>query len=141
VDIHKTTRLLPLPTEKKNRSQSKSEPANAPAARSVQTTWRIFWIGLFEAFTASLLISGFLSHAVISEYLAAMIKHPTLQWPNIFTASALSNPSALVVYVWRLRSSTMFACLPKLVLLWTGLSLLIGAFAQLLWQDRQITAT
>jgi hypothetical protein len=28
---------------------------------------------------------------------------------------------------------------PALVVLWTGLALFIGAFAQLLWQDRHIT--
>src|SRR5690348_70910 len=34
-----------------------------------------------------------------------------------------------------------FGVFPSLIILWTGISLFIGSFVQLLWQDRRITET
>ena len=52
----------------------------------------------------------------------------------------LLGPAGMPGYFWQSRDFATFTYLPKLALLWTGLALLMGAFVQLLWEERQITS-
>lgn len=133
VDVHKTIRLLPLATT----PGADAKPASRfskPAERSLRATWQVFWIGFSEALITSLLVSGFWALAMIPQRIQKMLV--PLIWGNV---RLLIGPAGLPGYLWQGRNIA-FAFLPKIVLLWAGLSLLIGAFAQLLWQDHQITS-
>jgi hypothetical protein len=112
IDVHKTLRLLPLPPEQKNRK---------PIGRSIKASVRVFLIGCCGAFLAVLFSSGLLYQAALSSD------------PKFFDLIA----GRLILKV---EGANVFGFFPKLVILWTGLTLFIGAFVQLIWQDRRITS-
>lgn len=142
-DVHKTTRLLPSPDEPML-LQNQTRVINNPTSRSLKTTRKVFFIGLFESLAASLLVSSVLGLAVLPEQITRWFNNGSefLHWEQILEARTLIDPEqGLLGFAWRLGGISTFAYFPKLVLLWTGLALLIGTFAQLLWQDRQITSS
>ena len=123
LDAHKTTRLLPASelAPEKDPKNNKRKGMNSTSGRSARVAAHVFAIGLLEAFVAVILGSAFLAFSIVSK---------NLLWK-----------ACPLAYQLQIGDQIHLIFLPKVVLLWTGLTLLIGAFAQLLWQDRQITAT
>jgi hypothetical protein len=140
LDVHKTTRLLPLLSENEAGEPQKTK-INSPTRRSIKTTWTIFFIGLFEAFTASLVVSAILAWGVIADKVSFLNSKVLSLWNEILVISTWIDPNFGFIVQYQIGHIGRFFFLPKIVLLWTGLTLLIGAFAQLLWQDQQITST
>ncbi len=129
-DVHKTTRLLPtFPGES---FHNKKRPSLS-VHRSFQTASKIFWIGLTESLCASFSVTTIFAPVILKERLAYII-------PGIST-TLLLDQTDVVGYALRVSDIAMFIYFPKVVLLWAGLSLLIGAFVQLLWQDQRITSS
>jgi hypothetical protein len=142
-DVHKNTRLLPLPAltgVAKKTVSSISTPATPNLIlRSIKTSRTVFFIGTFEAFVLTLVASTLLASAA----------DPTLHEATAILLWKLGNPLSLSLlydkanvflgFRWELLISggtaAMVTFMPRLVLLWTGLILLIGAFGQLIWQD------
>ena len=112
IDVHKTLRLLPLPPEQKNRK---------PIDRSIRASVKVFLIGFCGAFLAVLFSSGLLYQAALSS---------DRQFHELIADGLILQVAGVDV----------FGFFPKLVILWTGLTLFIGAFVQLIWQDRRITS-
>ncbi len=130
IDVHKTLRLFPLPEEKDPDAAPISKtgdrlPSNQgdPVRRSIQTSLNIFFIGMFEAFLAVLVTSMLVFNVVLGP---ATIDELRSDWLSL---------------IWEFGHLFSLGVFPRLVLLWTGLSLFVGAFVQLLWQDRQITSS
>jgi hypothetical protein len=174
-DVHKTTRLLPLPAPlpavKKPDKEILTLPARLyyairtrltvffkggetgktslvppnPLLRSIKTSQKVFFIGTFEAFVITLLASTLLASAA-DPTLPELA--PVLLWKlgNFLSLNLLyDKANAFLGFQWQILltggPTAIFTFLPRLVLLWTGLILLIGSFAQLIWQDRQITSS
>jgi len=112
IDVHKTLRLMPLPPEPKNQK---------PLGRSIRTSVKVFLIGFCGAFLAVLFSSGLLYQAALSS---------DLKFHELIADGLILQVAGVDV----------FGFFPKLVILWTGLTLFIGAFVQLIWQDRRITS-
>lgn len=129
LDVHKRTRLQPAPVgAQKERGSSRA----GPTARSVQTTFRLFAIGVLEATGLTTVISALLPLADVVKPASPLLRLPGLavaQAKGLFTFQLFGSRGLVLSFS------------PRLILLWAGLALLIGAFAQLLWQDRQITAS
>jgi len=87
--------------------------------RAVRVSRRIFSIALIEAFLVVLLASSLFFPAVDLN---------------------LSRDSIGGV-IFTQGKGLSFGFFPALVIFWTGLALFIGAFVQLLWQDKRITAS
>jgi hypothetical protein len=86
--------------------------------RAVMIGWQVYAIGVLGSFLAVLLTT-------------------TLMYP----ATGLNlEPDLIGRIVLPSNLWGTFAFFPALVLLWTGLALFIGAFVQLIWQDRRITS-
>jgi len=143
LDIHKNTRLLPdeLNSDRQKDAQQKGRraPLNA-IRRSVETTFRIFAIGSLEAFGLTTLVSSLIPINALGEtFQKAMAEGRMLtDWHGIIITVLSNNTFIFQLFGPNGLTLTYF---PKLIVLWAGLSLLIGAFVQLLWQDRQITAS
>jgi hypothetical protein len=86
---------------------------------AVRVSRRIFSIGLLEAFLAVLLSS-------------------TLFFP---AAGLCLSRDFIGGIIFSQGQGLSFGFFPALVVLWTGLALFIGAFVQLIWQERRITAS
>lgn len=87
--------------------------------RAIAVSRKIFLIGVMEAFLAVLLASTLFYPAI------------GLNLYNDKIGGVIFSPGA----------GLSFGFFPALVVLWTGVALFIGAFAQLLWQDKRITAS
>jgi len=132
-DVHRTLRLLPLQPAADQYAVAgqptawwpdwlarfQPDPDN-PMNHLIKISVQVFLIGLLEAFAAVLFTSVILAVAALSP-----------DFIEKFDGLKL---------VWRREGIYCFAFFPQLVLLWTGLTLFIGAFVQLLWQDRRITS-
>lgn len=129
LDVHKNTRLLPLSLE----AQKAISKGASVMKRSIQTSWRIFCIGAVEALGLTTVVASFLP--LDQELMLAT--HSFWQWQG-FSINIVEQLQGVVID-WSPYLHLTF--LPKIILLWAGLALLLGAFAQLLWQDRQITAS
>jgi hypothetical protein len=90
--------------------------AESPVERTLYASGQIYVISLLEAFLVTLISTALCAHAVLDS--------------NLLSQGA----TAILPGVGRLD------IFPRLILLWTGLALFIGAFVQLIWQDRQITS-
>lgn len=129
LDVHKNTRLLPLSPSRK---VTRTEENLSAMQRSIRTSWHIFCIGAFEALSLATVVTSFLP---LDKDLS-LYAQPLWNWQNISVSIVKSYG---VIVDWeRYLHLTFF---PKIIILWGGLALLLGAFAQLLWQDRQITAS
>jgi hypothetical protein len=117
INVHKELRYLP------HHNNLSGEKEISPMKRSISVSLKVFSIGLLESFFAVLLTSS-------------------IFYKGVFTDCDLQNwVQKGWVITWEIKGVISLGFFPMLVFLWTGLSLLIGAFAQLLWQDRQITST
>jgi len=116
VDVHKTMRSLS--------SDGKEQEERFPDFHisSLKVAWRIFLIGLLDALVTTFIISGLLGEVFIQDIGKDAIESCVYHVIEI-------GPALQLVYI------------PRLILLWAGLSLFIGAFAQLLWQDHQVTVS
>lgn len=145
LDIHKHTRLLTEDADSKENeldsSKSKKQGVSSkPMARSVETTFKIFAIGLLEAVGLTTIVSALIPFNALGETFQFMLAdEKTLATWGSITLKVLSN-HALIYQIFGAEGLSL-TYFPKLIVLWAGLSLLIGAFVQLLWQDRQITAS
>lgn len=142
-DVHKTTRLLPSVAEPVS-PKERATVVHNPTSRSLETTWKVFCIGLFESLIASLLVSSILGSAVLPDQITGWLANGKefLRWDPIVQAMTLvGSDQSLLGFAWRFWGTSTFVYFPRIVLLWTGLALLIGSFAQLLWQDKQITSS
>lgn len=119
INIHKELRFLPIYDSS---IRGKENPSTM--GRSLSVSLKVLSIGLFEALLAVLFSSTVF-------YYNGAIDPATIQ-------SLVDHGLAIT---WEINGLITIGFFPTLVLLWTGLSLLIGAFAQLLWQDRQIIST
>lgn len=143
LDIHKNTRLLSdelgSTDQKDNRRKVRKTSLNA-IERSVQTTFKIFAIGLLEAFGLTTLVSSLIPLSALGATFQKLMANGTtlVTWHGIII-TALSNN--IIVFQLFGPNGLTLNYFPKIIVLWAGLSLLIGAFVQLLWQDRQITAS
>lgn len=118
INVHKELRYL---TYDDDAGQNKGKQ-NSMMNRSIRVSLKVFSIGLLESFFAVLITSSLLFRGVFNN-----------SQPYCF-------PQGNLWVTWNIgRFSIGF--FPTIIFLWTGLSLLIGAFAQLLWQDKQITST
>jgi len=117
INVHKELRYLPYDEAAPEGKQ------NLTMKRSITVSLKIFSIGLLESFFAVLITSALLYKGVFTE-------HDICK----FAQSGLAT-------TWDIKGMISVGFFPTLIFLWTGLSLLIGAFAQLLWQDKQITST
>ncbi len=90
--------------------------AQSPVERTLYVSGQIFVISLIEAFLVTLISTTLCAHSVLDGNLLS--QGATVLLPGF---------GRLDVF-------------PGLILLWTGLALFIGAFVQLIWQDRQITS-
>lgn len=130
LDVHKSTRMLPTQMREEEQQRGRRCSVNS-ITRSVQTTFRVFAIGVLEALGLTTLISSLFPLQPITD------TQPLLTWywveagkvNGLFTIKIFGDQGLLLMYS------------PRLIVLWAGLALLIGAFAQLLWQDQQITAS
>lgn len=143
LDIHKNTRLLPdeLSTRKLEYEQPNiQQKQKNPITRSVHTTFKIFTIGLLEAFGLTTLVTSLIPFASLGQAFTDLLadKKNILTWHSI-TIEALSND--IISFQFFGPNGLVLNYFPKVIVFWAGLSLLIGAFVQLLWQDRQITAS
>lgn len=139
LDIHKNTRLLPNELNSDDQQKSRKAPLNS-IGRSAQTTFRIFAIGLIEALGLTTLVSSLIPFSALGEtFHTLMVDGRTmLAWHGIMIKVLSNNTFVFQLFGSNGLTLTYF---PKVIVLWAGLSLLIGAFVQLLWQDRQITAS
>lgn len=143
LDIHKNMRLLPdeLDSREQKDDRHKRRKTRLTAiGRSVQTTFRIFAISSLEAFGLTTLVSSLIPLDALGETFQTLIAdgRTLVVWHGIIIKVLANN-----TFIFRLfgPDGLTLTYFPKLIVLWAGLSLLIGAFVQLLWQDRQITAT
>jgi hypothetical protein len=162
IDVHKTLRRIYLPPMKvivrssadqtrrpiviksktfSNRLfQSYDQKAN-PMNRSIRISFQIFLIGSLEAFLVVLFTSVLFSGVVLSTgithnaSLIRIISQLDLGFGTILLQEY--NSEGFILQIGGLCS---FGFFPELVLVWTGLSLFIGAFVQLIWQDHRITS-
>lgn len=119
LDVYQTIRFEPVP------SPSQPSSAGTTLGYATQVALRVFAIGLVQSFLLTLLISGFLLPFVFQDA-GPQAACPWESSPLGWIAFGAGMPSAAFVFV------------PALVLLWTGMALFIGAFVQLLWQDRRV---
>ncbi len=131
IDVHKILRLLPLPgqftvdqdSRRQNKAPKTPDQNINPMQLSIAISLKVFAIGLFETFLAVLFTSALFYKAIL-----------TPDEINLILAQNLG-------FEWQVGEFFSFGFFPKLVLLWTGLVIFIGAFVQLIWQDRRITST
>jgi hypothetical protein len=99
---------------------------------------------LFEAFTASLITSTILATAVRADWINELVSNCLgfkWHWGPVLFNTLVDMDLGFLGFSWQWGQMYSFVFFPRLVLLWTGLALLIGAFAQLLWQDQRITSS
>jgi hypothetical protein len=116
INVHKELRYLPYD------DVASKDKQNSTMKHSIKVSLKIFSIGLLESFFAVLITSALLYKGVFTEQDICKFTHMGL------------------AMTWNING-VLIGFFPTLIFLWTGLSLLIGAFAQLLWQDKQITST
>jgi hypothetical protein len=87
------------------------------AERAMAVSWRIYTLGVLESFLTVMITT-------------------TLIYP----ATELELQRDLIGYVGFQSPWLSFSFFPALVFLWTGLALFVGAFVQLIWQERRITS-
>jgi hypothetical protein len=73
-----------------------------------------------------------LNEAIIAVFVASTLFYPAL-YPH------LPQGAGLVVNT-NVGGSLSITYFPGLIALWSGLSLFVGAFVQLMWQEKRITA-
>ncbi len=143
LDIHKNMRLLPdelnSDDPKDDQQKDRKTPRNA-IDRSIQTTFRIFAISSLEAVGLTTLVSSLIPLNALGETFQTLIANgkTLIAWHGIIIKVLLNNTFIFQLFGPDGLTLTYF---PKIIVLWAGLSLLIGSFVQLLWQDRQITAS
>jgi len=130
LDVHKNMRLLPAEDNSDGSQATQPPPLNA-MARSVRAAFKIFAIGVLEALGLTILIASLLPLATTANAVLVV----SYSWLKIFANDLL------FIFEMGGDKGLVLAYSPKIAVLWAGLALLIGAFAQLLWQDRQITAS
>ena len=139
VDVHKIHRLSPFPFSDETRTaDSIRTTPSRKATRSINATLKVFSLGLLEALLAVLITSVLLFRSAMTEAdlsRALGVSPLEFQWS---AASLREYPQAGLILQFGALCS--FGFFPKLIFLWTGLTLFIGAFAQLIWQDRRITS-
>ena len=135
LEVHKTKRLQPLESQG-GEGETPRENMSPLMSRSVSVSWRFFLIGALEALGINVLVASFLP-----------LDQQGLDYPSTLAAwhglrfQAFKSYGVVVdgsIWGQHFIHLTFF---PKVIILWGGLSLLLGAFAQLLWQDRRITAS
>lgn len=119
LDVYQTIRFEPVP------SPSQPSTTGSTLGYATQVALRVFAIGIVQSFLPTLLITGLLLPIVFQDT-AAGGAYPWEGSPLGWIAFRGGAGSAAFVFV------------PALVLLWTGMALFIGAFVQLLWQDRRV---
>jgi len=143
LDVHKNTRLLPDKLDSEGTEEKKTRLTLM--GRSIQTTFRIFAIGLLEAFVFTTIVSALIPFNALGETFRSWIEEgiTLVDWGGLVLKVLQENGLPAQVFILQLfgTDGLTLAYFPKLIMLWTGLSLLTGAFVQLLWQDRQITAS
>lgn len=142
MDVQRTLRFLPL-REGEIDWQTVPKKGKNRKSPALKTTWKIFCIGLFEAFIASLFISSLLGSSTIHDHVCQWQcgGKELFQLGTLLSAGTLKgDDQQFFGFIFKVGDSFSLVYFPKLLLLWTGLSLLIGTFVQLLWQDRQITS-
>ena len=139
LEVHKTKRLQPLESQG-GKKKTPGENMSPLMSRSVSVSWRFFLIGALEALGINMLVASFLP-------LDQQVDQQVLDRSSILAAwhglRFLAFKSYGVVVdgsIWG-QPFIHLTFFPKVIILWGGLSLLLGAFAQLLWQDRRITAS
>lgn len=130
LDVHHAIRFEPWPARDPP-AKSESEPTTSAMhgnilSRAARIALRIHSIGVIQSFLLTLLVTGLMLPLIFPEATGdAPWKQSFLGWIAL-TAGIGSGP--------------VFIFVPALVLLWTGLALFIGAFVQLLWQERRVTS-
>ncbi len=138
-DIHKSTRLLTIPIKETSQYRGNREQSNPSISYSLRMAWKIYWIGLSESFAATLLVTVVFAPAIIFDNFTNIYKFPWHYMPDL--SAWLIFQKDILGYAWQVGQSGLFVYIPKVVILWTGLALLIGAFVQLLWQEQRITSS
>lgn len=135
-DIHKSTRLISFVSQT---GLENGKPGDPSIRYSLRMAWKIFWIGLAESFSVTFLVTVIMAHAIVFDNLKYIKMVPWNKVSNV--SNWLMSQDGVLGFAWQFGSSALFVYLPKVIILWTGLALLIGAFVQLLWQDQQITSS
>lgn len=115
IDVHKTLRMLPV--------SGAGDTAVQPMHRSIRTSFQVFSIGLVETFLVVLFTSALTYQVVLSPQ--------TIRQLETLRLAVLVNHG----------NAVSLGFFPTLVILWTGLTLFIGAFAQLLFTNQRITSS
>jgi hypothetical protein len=109
------------------------EPASATGhgsvlSRAARIALRVHSLGILQSFLCTLPVTGLMLPLIFPQT-AEVGGAP---WEDSFLGwIALPGDAA---------SGPVFVFVPALVLLWTGMALFIGAFVQLLWQERHVTS-
>ncbi|MEW6029686.1 MAG: hypothetical protein AB1554_09405 [Chloroflexota bacterium] len=119
INVHKELRYLTYDAG----ADSNKGKQNLMMKHSIRVSLKIFSIGLLESFVAVLVTSSLLYQGVLLDDYSKL---------RCFSQCSLTA-------TWNIGSISI-GFFPAIIFLWTGLSLLIGAFAQLLWQDKNLTS-
>jgi hypothetical protein len=121
LDVYQTIRFEPIP------GAFRPSGDGSTLGYATRVALRVYAMGIVQSFLATLLISGLLLPIVFQDG-AAQAGYP---WE--------SSSLGWIAFGGGSHSLT-FVFAPTLVILWTGMALFIGAFVQLLWQDRHVTS-
>ena len=136
LEVHKSKRLQPL-EDRGGENKTTVRSRYSLMSRSVDTAWQFFSIGALEALGINTLIASFVP---LDEQLECVKEVIWSSWHGLHLLACQANYQAYGIVVdW--PPFIHLTYFPKIIILWAGLSLLLGAFAQLLWQDSQITAS
>ncbi len=118
LDVYQTVRFEPA------HSFSHASSAGSSFGYATAVALRVFAMGIMQSLLATLLISGLVLPFVFADPVSQNVP----PWENS-ALGWIAFPSG--------PGPVTFVFVPALVLLWTGMALFIGAFVQLLWQDRR----
>lgn len=135
LEVHKTKRLQSFEIEESERG---NKDISSLMSRSIKIAGRFFSIGALEAVGINMLVTSFLP---LDRQVSTIVRPFTLAVYHGMRFIAFKPYGVVVEGSINNVPLIRLTLFPKVVILWAGLSLLLGAFAQLLWQDRQITAS
>jgi hypothetical protein len=109
----------------KSQSTSTGTGAKSTLTHAAKVAYRLFAIGVLQSFLVTLFLSGLVLPVIFGNESA----EASIPWQTSILGAIEIDFGVL-----------SFVLVPSLVLLWTGMALFIGAFAQLLWQERHVTS-
>jgi hypothetical protein len=129
-ETRETKRRVGLPWLKAGRKANSPRQTGAKStlAYAANVALRVFSIGIVQSFLVTLFVSGLLLPVVF----AGEMPPAASPWENSSLGWIAFNQGT--------DTEVIFVFVPALVLLWTGMALFIGAFVQLLWQERRMTS-